>query len=199
MLCAGVFFSAHKVYSQSQYSQSWPDQLTVFSTEVSPRTFFQAWWSRKIAEKMRNTRKRRDRNIPCVVSNREKRAALLTCQTNDEGIKRSKTSPAFGLPNYLPSKPVTEDAASTMKHIELLKKEKEKSHMNSKLVDQSMKLTFYNRRHLIVKEGHSIVALKDQYPCLFDCHQVKYLPRYIKKITTESKVTIITICTLIIV
>lgn len=124
---------------------------------------------------MRNMRKRRDRDVPCVMNSRAKRAAVLAGPAGTGIAVRPKSSPAFGLPNYHPLKPDTEDDASTMKHRELLMKESSKTQWNARVVDASMKLTFYDRRVRIVENGQSIQTIKETYPCLFDCHQVRDL------------------------
>ena len=110
-------------------------------------------------------RKRRDRSIPCVVLNREKRSQKIS-----ECLK--KNSAAFGMANYLPEMPASEDEASLEKHRTLILKEYSKSSPNHRIIDASMDLSFYDRRKRIIKDSQSIMAIKEAYPCLFDCHQV---------------------------
>lgn len=70
----------------------------------------------KIGEKIRNTRKRRDRDVPCVVASRNKRADLIDHNKNFKRLCGDTTGkkfiPGFGMKNYFPVRPEGEDDAS---------------------------------------------------------------------------------------
>ena len=120
-------------------------------------------------------RKRRDRHVPCVVAEREKKAlkAQLKKAAGDHPKKDSKqVSSRILLNNYIPQKPVTEDAVSTESHKNFMIKECPKKKRDERKILQCMELTFYDRRQKIVRQLQSIKTMKEEYPCLFDAYQV---------------------------
>lgn len=134
----------------------------------------QEYWKTKISEKIRNTRKRRDRNVPAVVAMRVKKQSARVMAVHENNSKSyRKQTPAYMLKNYVPiGHPISEDEASIEKHILLLQKENKKEQPNPLIIQASMDATFCDRRQRIVKGGESIAKLTENYPCLFDSQQV---------------------------
>ena len=85
-------------------------------------------------------RKRRDRSVPGVENLRIKRSSAVPKKTSNEegsstdGQVKQKSCIGFGLPNYLPEMPCSEDAASTSKHKDILIKEHSKSNPNAGII-----------------------------------------------------------------
>ena len=80
------------------------------------------------------------------------------------------------LPNYLPSREVSEDDASSSSHIkelQLLKKKKEK---DISRITELMDKTFHNRRQMLVGESNedrkSVREIVEIFPFLTDKHEV---------------------------
>ena len=114
-------------------------------------------------------RKRRDRDVPIVAATR-----LNKVSNSKDSLKKKCGFQGYGLPNYLPESSPSEDATSVERHKALLAKQfsKPKAHQNTRIIDASMEATFNDRRLIIVQKGYSLVEIRQQYACLFDCHQV---------------------------
>ena len=88
--------------------------------------------------------------MPCV-ENFKRSSAVPKKTSNEEGRStngqvKQKSCIGFGLPNYLPEMPCSEDAASTSKHKDILIKEHSKSNPNARIIGSSMQLIFYDRQ-----------------------------------------------------
>jgi len=116
-----------------------------------------------LQHKVLNTRKRRDRSIPCVAATIMKRK-----ETN---LSNCKTTPAFGLPNYLPENS-TEDETSLNLHKALMKKEVNRVNCSPRKMQASMEATFADRRQLIVSKERPLVEIRTEYPALFKPKEV---------------------------
>ena len=112
-------------------------------------------------------RKRRDRDVPCVVQHRINRT-----QNSTGAPYKRKMNLKYGLPNYLPSKPISEDTESTSQNQKLLLAESKKKNGSPRIIDQLMTLTFHDRRQRVVIELQSLREINEAYPTLFDAHQV---------------------------
>ena len=137
----------------------------------TPFLLSQEYWRCKLSDKFRNSRKGRDRDVPCVIANRKRINDIKVAKKEEKQMPKS--TPYFGMKNYLPSKPVSEDEASFEKHRLNLLHESKKKKWSYRTVDQLMALTFYDRRHKIVQEGRSLSDIHEDYPCLFDSQQVR--------------------------
>lgn len=121
-------------------------------------------WIETLSVKMRNSRKRKDRNNPEVVMNREKRKEKI--------MKTDKKCTGFGMPNYFPETPESEDLHSIGNHISIMDKEHKKIKWDSRLIDCAMACTLHDRRSKIVTLHWTVSKIKELYPCLFDSKQV---------------------------
>jgi len=130
--------------------------------------FIKDKWKCSLTEKFRNSRRRKDNSVPCVVENRKK----FKPNPVDNGPK-NKVS--HGLINYMPaSAPASEDCASIEKHQALLIKEFAKVRRDYLLMEISMQATFFDRRERIVQKNQGMGVIKEVYPCLFDAQQVTH-------------------------
>ena len=78
----------------------------------------------------------------------------------------------MGVQNYLPDMPLSEDAGSIEKHIQLMKEEKKKKYPDIKRVDTAMQMTLSSRQRMIVEENATVVEIQEIYPWLFEESQV---------------------------
>lgn len=125
----------------------------------------QDYWRHALIQKVLNMRKRRDRIIPQVNQ-----------RINTRNIVRAKNKnvSAHGLQSYLPAEnSLTEDKDSIIKHKQLMFAEINKRSPDNIKIESSMIATFDNRRKAIVMEDITLAGLKNEYPALFDCHQVR--------------------------
>ena len=79
---------------------------------------------------------------------------------------------AYGVKNYLPERPVSEDDISIEKHISLMTQENNKTNPNYILLTSLMDMTFADRRKLLINDMQLFESIKIKYPCLFNAHQV---------------------------
>lgn len=68
--------------------------------------------------------------------------------------------------------PLSEDAGSIEKHIQLMKEEKKKKYPDIKRVDTAMQMTLSSRQRMIVEENATVVEIQEIYPWLFEESQV---------------------------
>ena len=82
--------------------------------------------------------------------------------------------PQWGMPNYSPTRPPSEDDISVAKHEEFLKKEKSKRQPDFSQVRLAMDKTFADRRKwlLTTQPTAKMSEVKEKYPWLFDEDQV---------------------------
>jgi len=119
----------------------------------------------KLKEKFRNMRKHRDRDIPEVAARRLKK---------QKGAKGNAVISAerYGMPNYVPKKPESEDLESLSRNISTLKKEAARKVKDSNTILHLMDLTLFDRRDKIVVQNASLLSIQDEYPVLFSSDQV---------------------------
>ena len=129
--------------------------------------FYQALWKNRLQYKFANARKREDQHVEMVVSRKRKRPEERHIQPQKQG-----GPPQWGMINYQPERPSSEDDASIQIHVEYMKLERSKKKPNYDRVAISMAATLADRRRLITKEMVSIPALKTSYPWLFDEEEV---------------------------
>lgn len=138
---------------------------------------FQALWKYKLQYKFRNARKREDSAIPNVVSRKRKSPSMQNL--NQSAVKTAP--PQWGIVNYLPPRPESEDDASIEQHISWMKLEKLKKKPHYERIGESMSATLADRRKLIIKDGASVKDIKETYPWLFEEDEVgMYLGMYVK-------------------
>ena len=145
----------------------------------------QCVWKQVIANKCRNNRRRRDKNIPVVVAAIAKRK--LAIEKRDNAMKekdseaeviiepRKKSLSAYGIINFLPCRETSEDNETIQKHIKLMTLESSKRTANPRVIDCGMQSTFADRRNLIVKERAPMSLVRETYPLLFNPYQVSLM------------------------
>lgn len=80
----------------------------------------------------------------------------------------------WGLSNYLPNRPITEDEASVQKHVIWLQRENKKKEGHDMVqVDLLMALTLHQRRDLVVNEQKDVETIISRYPWLKSTDEVK--------------------------
>ncbi|XP_018019309.1 uncharacterized protein LOC108675793 [Hyalella azteca] len=132
-------------------------------------------WRVRISIKARNVRQRRDRQVPCVMAVRAKKKLHLPEQENDAMPPPPKKNlPAFGVANYMPLQPLTEDDISIQRHRTMMINELRKNSPNPRFIEETMRLTFYDRRRLIVTETATVASVAELYPALFNPYQILF-------------------------
>lgn len=122
---------------------------------------FQSLWKYRLQYKFANTRKREDSNIP-VVKSRKRKMQNLPSQP-----PKKQAAPQWGMANYLPSRPDSEDDASIKIHLEWMQQEEKKKKPNYQRVEEAMVATFADRRKLIVTDAATVQKVREVYPWLF--------------------------------
>lgn len=118
-------------------------------------------WKERLRVKFQNSRQRVDGDLPEIVAKKKKK--MDNAGPKDLG----SLSTTWGLVNYLPEKPESEDETSIQSHIMWLKKEhRKKESMDMEGVDRRMLLTLSHRRRLIIEENKSINDILIEYPWL---------------------------------
>ncbi|XP_076101714.1 sterile alpha motif domain-containing protein 3-like [Mytilus galloprovincialis] len=116
-------------------------------------------WKERLLHKFQNSRKRHDKNLPEVKANKR--------QKTDSTIKIYQGPSTWGLKNYLPDKPLSEDEASVEKHMQWLQKEyRKKDDQDITQVDLLMDLTLHHRRTLVVSQQMDVESILSDYPWL---------------------------------
>lgn len=115
--------------------------------------------------KFQNSRKRHDKTLPEVKANKR--------QKTDSTIKIYQGPSTWGLKNYLPDKPLSEDEASVEKHMQWLQKEyRKKDDQDITQVDLLMDLTLHHRRTLVVSQQMDVESILSDYPWLKSTDEV---------------------------
>lgn len=135
--------------------------------------FLQAAWRLKLSNKMRNTRRTKDKDIPLVLANKKRRQLLNEEKRLEPATNSAKNMPAFGVKNYSLDRPISEDDASIEAHKKALHVQWKKSQRDGRIIEKSMTATFADRRRFITTENPTVAAIKCMYPCLFDEYQVR--------------------------
>ncbi|PIK39241.1 hypothetical protein BSL78_23915 [Apostichopus japonicus] len=123
-------------------------------------------WKIRMQYKFCNARKREDSSIPAVKSRKRK------AKTPPQTVKGKLDVPIWGMKNYLPSRPESEDDISINKHIEWMKLELSKKKPNYARVEECMSITLADRRRLIVEEDATSEVVKKVYPWLFEDEEI---------------------------
>ncbi|XP_047741045.1 uncharacterized protein LOC108678158 isoform X2 [Hyalella azteca] len=133
-------------------------------------------WRTRMSMKARNARQRRDSQEPCVMAMRAKKKLHLPQEENDDmpPKKIPKNVPAFGVVNYMPSKPLTEDDISIQRHRTQMINELKKKAPNPRTIEELMKLTFHDRRQLIITENATVAYIAELYPAIFNPNQILF-------------------------
>ena len=127
---------------------------------------FQTLWKQRLVYRFQNGRKREHKDLPTVVVRKRVKTTAPNPST------KSDHAPSWGIPNYMPERAPGEDDQSIAEHIESLKLEKIKKRPNFEKVCLLMSKTLPERRKKIVAEGITILALKTDFPWLFDEEEV---------------------------
>lgn len=136
--------------------------------------------------KVLNSRKRRDSDIPIVI---EKKAKYHEIRKEKKEQSKS-TSPAYGMPQYLPSETVTEDNDSIKGHKSYMIMELKKRNPDRRKIETSMMATFADRRRLIVCENSLVSNICTIYPGICDCQQIKYEFERISNIDIQENIQV---------
>ena len=137
---------------------------------------FQQLWTDKIQRKFQNARKRDPDIREMLVVKARKRKAQNHEIPKNKLVKEKTTPPRYppmwGMKNYLPQRPSSEDDNSVAKHNKWLQLEIFKKRPDFKEVSHLMEITLSDRRREIVKKGTSLQDIKDSFPWLFTEHEV---------------------------
>ena len=131
-------------------------------------------WHRRIKDKFKNLRKRKDRNHPSVAAKRLKFG-------NQSPLASKNTTPkkrnVWGVPNFLPDQEPGEDDTSIAAHTSWLRSQSrlDQAQQDRNGVGYRLDLTFADRRQLIVTNGAGVAEIKEKYPILFSEDQVLFL------------------------
>ncbi|XP_052076738.1 uncharacterized protein LOC127714725 [Mytilus californianus] len=132
-----------------------------------PLQSVRVYWREKLKYKWQNERKSKDKNLPEVKAKKRK----VTTELKDD-IPKAKKNLTWGMSNYLPMRPDSEDLESIKLHKTWLKQEYRKVDQDFRLVDLKMGLTFPDRRKDIVQDGNSLSEIIKEYPFLQDRRQL---------------------------
>lgn len=140
---------------------------------------FQQLWADKIQRKFQNARKRDPEIREMLVVKARKRKALTQVLPKSTPAKEKNSSPRYppmwGMQNYLPARPSSEDDISILRHKKWLQLEILKKRPDYKAVSHLMEITLADRRKEIVKKVISLQGIKENYPWLFTEHEVGHL------------------------
>ncbi|PIK50491.1 hypothetical protein BSL78_12620 [Apostichopus japonicus] len=122
-------------------------------------------WKHRLQYKFQNFRKRVAFEIAAV-----QKKKLKVARKPKSAPESPAAPPQWGMKNYLPNRPETEDDASIDGHICWLQDEKRKRQPDFRGVSQSMALTLADRRTWIISSPQtpSLADIKSKYPWLFD-------------------------------
>lgn len=131
--------------------------------------------------------------LECVIMSKEKRKLKVEkrLEESDDGAakptppKKKCLAPSFGCINYLPTRPLSEDHESVMKHMKDMRSESSKKKTDGKFIADLMERTFHHRRQMTVNMSSSISTLKAEFPCLFDEFEVTIFNRTSFSVGTE--------------
>jgi len=79
---------------------------------------------------MQNMRRHRDKNVPIVLGRSQKRPPA-----NESATPRNVSKLAYGVANYMPSRPPSEDDASISRHTHILKQQAKRKFKELKTVE----------------------------------------------------------------
>lgn len=116
--------------------------------------------------KFQNNRDAEDEEVKATF--RKRKLEKKTCIAQP----KSSAPPQWGLSNYLPDLPLSEDDETIQRHTQWLVQEKKKRYPDITRVGQSMKATLSTRRRNIVTGHASVGQVESDYPWLFEESQV---------------------------
>lgn len=96
----------------------------------------------------------------------------IDLDSDEDDMTKAKTNLTWGMSNYLPKRPDSEDSESIKLHKTWFKQEYRQVDQDFRLVDLKMGLTFPDRRKDIVQDGNSLSEIIKEYPFLQDRRQV---------------------------
>ncbi|XP_071853739.1 uncharacterized protein [Apostichopus japonicus] len=130
---------------------------------------FQMLWKHRLQYKFQNKRKPRDLKIEAVQKK-------LKAERKPHSPPPSAVDPPtyWGMKNYLPSRPASEDDLTIATHIGWLNAEKRRKQPDYKTVSCSMTKTLADRRKWIIssKPKPTLDEIQVKYPWLFDEDQM---------------------------
>lgn len=126
------------------------------------------YWKEKLKYKWGNERKSRDKHVPEVMARKRKRQN----NTGESSQTGRNVKLTWGMANFLPNQPESEDDAAVELHKQWLQQEYIKTEQIPALVDLKMNLTFPARRKAVVTELVPPEELLLQYPFLKEREQI---------------------------
>ena len=129
---------------------------------------FQTLWLKRLRRKFHNNRKRKESALDVVIANQQRFGKSSKEEANEhKGTQKSGSGEMFGMANYLPSAPASEDQESTKQHISWLRstarvRREEDAPKGKKLMD----LTLHDRRRRVILDGERPAAILEDYPWL---------------------------------
>lgn len=120
--------------------------------------------------KFANSRKRADKHVPSVIQRQRKSTSHLPAALSMTLL----SPPQWGMVNYKPSRPCSEDDVSIDAHISWMKQETKKKKPTHERVNLAMTATLADRRRLITKGTATVKEIRDVYPWLFDEKEVYF-------------------------
>ena len=132
--------------------------------------FLQEMWKKHLTTKFKNTRQRRDKTQPEVITKKRK----IIKSAGDSTTTVVNVNNCWNITNFLSSRPSTEDDASIERHVAKLLEQHKKPEVrrNPELIADAMSMTLADRRKMIVVDLARLDKIKDAYPILFDGEQV---------------------------
>ena len=128
----------------------------------------QSLWKYRLQYKFANSRKREDKHVPSVIQRKRKSIS----SSDPAPSKTLQSPPQWGMANYKPLRPSSEDDASICAHTSWMKQETKKKKPNHEHVNLAMSATFADRRQLITRGTSTVKEIQDVYPWLFDEEEV---------------------------
>lgn len=116
-----------------------------------------------------NERKQKDKDLPEVQAKKRKHKCV-----EEAGTQGNVPVLTWGMANYLPPQPVSEDVTSINLHKECMQREYRKSDQNASMIDFKMGITFPARRKQIIEENLGVRELLLEYPYLQSRRQVRF-------------------------
>jgi hypothetical protein len=123
-------------------------------------------WKDRIRVKFQNSRKRVDGNLPEIVQKKKKKSK------EDSEVNHTSGSAMWGMTNYHPEKPESEDLQSAENQMKWMQAEIRRKDVDDVGISRRMDLTMWHRRQIIVDEKKSIKEILLMYPALASVKQV---------------------------
>ncbi|XP_018019466.1 uncharacterized protein LOC108675922 isoform X1 [Hyalella azteca] len=145
------------------------------------------YWRTRLSEKLRNTRKRRDLEVPAVEAYRKRRQSMMvktaepsassqnesSASQIDDHLKRTpKSKQTFGVVNCPTLDCSADDDSEMTQHKEVMLNDFKNNENDRQKINDLMNKTFPYRRRLIVTGMINVQQLKNDFPYLFDEQQI---------------------------